>query len=140
MGFTIPRDAIFRKNIALSVTIPSLTVDSEIKETFKDIYKNEIEEFGKLKDSVSIEEGNLWIPLRNYERYKNDERAVGRVVCKLCDDVILTRNSIKIHIIAQHWKIKLFKCLYCLDREVRYVDFNLLWHHIEETHNMSSDL
>lgn len=134
VGFRIPRTV--RTDVNISISLPLLDIDESLyRIDFKEMFYKEIEELEKLKKTVEIEEGNLWIPLKRYERYINDERAKNKVVCKMCDkDCILARSSIKMHIIGVHWKIKLFKCPYCLDKDSRHTNFAFLCKHISNYH------
>lgn len=131
VGARIPRG--IKKNVSITFRIPWIDED-QTPFDFKDLYQSQIEEFGKLRESVNIEEENLWIRLRRYERYVNDPRAKSKVVCKLCDDHVMDRSSIACHIIGQHWKIYLFECLFCTGEKKRFVTFRGLREHIEYVH------
>lgn len=131
VGARIPRG--IKKNVSITFRIPWIDKEQNPFD-FKDLYQSQIEEYGKLRESVNIEEDNLWIRLNRYERYLNDPRAKGKVVCTLCDQRVLLRQSIAPHIIGQHWKIYTFECLFCTGTKKRFVTFQSLREHIEYVH------
>lgn len=131
VGARIPRG--INRNVSFAIQIPFID-ETQRPFDFKDIYKLQIEEFEKLRESVKIEEDNLWIRLKRYERYVNDPNARSKVVCKLCDDRVMLRESIVNHIIGQHWKIYTFECFLCTDAKRKYVTFAALRDHIDYVH------
>ncbi|KAL5286081.1 cxxc5 family protein [Megaselia abdita] len=130
IGARVPRE--LGKDVSLAIRIPYF--DEKEHFDFKDFYVPQIEEYSKLRDSVRIEEDNLWIRLRRYEKYVNDPRAKDKVVCKLCDDAILSNSAIVSHIIGKHWKIRLFDCAYCSVKKKSFVTYSSLRAHIEYAH------
>lgn len=132
IGARIP--ANIRQPVSFKITIPFFD-EKNRSFNFRDVYRDELEEYEKLRESVKIQEDNIWIRLTRYEKHANNPLAKKKVVCKLCDDRVMERASIVNHILGRHWKIFPFKCAYCTgETKKQYVSFSSLQDHIDCAH------